>query len=356
MLGDQYCYAITLSGTNGNEVEQRSVAIDWDPALEWTRFEALRRRHPCSSAGARPWIEPIWGDSGQPDVRGFRVHLARGEESFSVAFPRQYFDAPAKSLGAECVAAGRLEADEVVHYRVTAFPSDRSPAPKDSDMLDVDEVTTPPRIEGSERVDFAGKTLIGAFNATDIPVVVPDRVVEEVRSLTLRSQGSETGGFLLGHLSRDDDLTADVSVNITVQLEAGHTLSELTRLTFTAQTWTDLRERMRLRNRNELLLGWWHSHPVREWDCKVCLPESQRRCPLAGDFFSEHDRALHRAVFSSAYSVGMVANDVAFSKMTFSMFGWRQGLLEARGFYSTPTSNQTRVLDPVSADGGSDAC
>jgi hypothetical protein len=58
---------------------------------------------------------------------------------------------------------------------------------------------------------------------------------------------------------------------------------------------------------------------------------------MSGDFFSAHDHALHRTVFPSAYSIALVANDVATGDVTFSAFGWRDGLLEPRGFHVVAT-------------------
>ena len=79
------------------------------------------------------------------------------------------------------------------------------------------------------------------------------------------------------------------------------------------------------------MLGWFHSHPVREW-CKKCPLEDQRRCRMAHDFFSPQDVLLHRTMFSPAFNVALVVNDVAFSDPTFSLFGWRHGLVQPRGF------------------------
>jgi hypothetical protein len=70
---------------------------------------------------------------------------------------------------------------------------------------------------------------------------------------------------------------------------------------------------------------------VREF-CKDCTPEKQKTCHLAKDFFSEDDRAVMRAAFPRAYSVGLVANDTSFG-LTWSLFGWREGKIHPRGFY-----------------------
>jgi hypothetical protein len=108
------------------------------------------------------------------------------------------------------------------------------------------------------------------------------------------------------------------------------------RLTFTSDTWTDFRRALELRRRDEIMLGWWHSHPVREW-CRKCPIERQRDCAMRGDFLSEDDRLLHRTIFPRAWGLALVVNDVSFSDPTHSLFGWRLGVIELRDF---------RVLDP----------
>jgi hypothetical protein len=52
--------------------------------------------------------------------------------------------------------------------------------------------------------------------------------------------------------------------------------------------------------------------------------------------------------------VALVANDVSFSPLTFSMFGWRRGLLESRGFYVSEGSGELSSPAPASTDGGLD--
>jgi hypothetical protein len=54
---------------------------------------------------------------------------------------------------------------------------------------------------------------------------------------------------------------------------------------------------------------------------------------LARDFFSADDDAVMRAACPRAYSVAIVANDTAFTDLTFSMFGNREGTTQPRGFY-----------------------
>jgi hypothetical protein len=40
-----------------------------------------------------------------------------------------------------------------------------------------------------------------------------------------------------------------------------------------------------------------------------------------------------RAAFPSPWSIAIVANDIAFTDLTFSMFGNREGFTKSRGFY-----------------------
>ena len=54
---------------------------------------------------------------------------------------------------------------------------------------------------------------------------------------------------------------------------------------------------------------------------------------MAGDFLSEPDRVLHRTVFPRGYSVALVVNLITAAEHTYSLFGWREGLLQTRGFH-----------------------
>ncbi len=58
---------------------------------------------------------------------------------------------------------------------------------------------------------------------------------------------------------------------------------------------------------------------------KMCTLEQQQTCHLAKDFFSADDEAVMRAAFPRAYSIAIVANDTAFTDLTFSMFCNREG-------------------------------
>jgi hypothetical protein len=127
---------------------------------------------------------------------------------------------------------------------------------------------------------------------------------------------------------------------VTGQIPARNTEADLTTLRFTAETWTQVQSTLDLRGREEIMLGWWHSHPKQAW-CKQCPDDKQADCQLLCDFFSAHDRRLHRAVFPRAYSIALVVNDMA-DGHTYSLFGWRKGQIELRGFHLARDPSETR--------------
>jgi hypothetical protein len=180
---------------------------------------------------------------------------------------------------------------------------------------------------------LARATPSGVIDMDDMPVFVSRSVLDEAAKLTHAKEGTETGGILIGTLGRDTN-AGEILAEITAQIPAEHTSGSHVKLTFTPETWAAADAALRLRRRGEIYLGYWHSHPVRAW-CKAraCTPEAQKTCYLAKDFFSPDDEAVMRAAFPRAYSIAMVANDTAFTDLTFSMFGNREGITQPRGFY-----------------------
>ena len=159
---------------------------------------------------------------------------------------------------------------------------------------------------------------------------VPSTKLSAVIRACQKAEGRETGGILIGHLRRDAS-GPEAFVEVTAQIHARDAKGTSDRLTFTPEAWTSVASALELRARDEIMVGWWHSHPIHEW-CKDCSHESRRTCPMARDFFSAHDRALHRTVFPRAYSVALVVNDTGDGRLTLSAFGWRDGQIQVRGF------------------------
>jgi proteasome lid subunit RPN8/RPN11 len=276
-------------------------------------------------------------DVGEPYLEGFRVNVATREGEAPSDFPTGYFKALVTQASTHFVERGKLQKGDRVRFLAAAFRGQQAASNGSKVKFTTEEVALTREIKDAPLSQLLGDSVPhGTIDAGDVPVFVPTRVLEEATSLSRDAGMKETGGILIGHLYRDAGLP-EIFAGVTAQIHARHTEADLTKLTFTAQTWTEVQAAIDLRHKNEIMLGWWHSHPVREW-CKDCAPERQKVCAMATDFFSSHDQALHRTVFPSAYSIALVANDLV-SDVTFSAFGWREGLIESRGFYINRASN-----------------
>ena len=333
-MASSYQYVIELFREDDSPLGQASVKVDWGPAEEWARFQAMRRGllHP-NETGRVSSIEPLWfRDAGEPHVEGFRVNIATNEGEVACEFPTGYFKSLATQAVSRFIEKGRLQTGDRFRYLVAAFHQPIEKPNGSRFQFTTEEVAPMITIRDSSLAEMIAVGIPhGAICAGDVPVFVPHRVLNEAATLSRQSVAKETGGILIGHLRRDATVP-EMFVEVTAQIHARHTEADLTKLTFTSETWTEVQGAIDLRRKGEIMLGWWHSHPVREW-CRDCAPERQQVCKMAGDFFSAHDHALHRTVFPRAYNIALVANDVATGDVTFSAFGWRDGLLESRGFH-----------------------
>ena len=334
MLTFPYRFALTLFGEDGTDVGTALAQCDWEPAHEWARLHFQRKGElapDLEDDGAS--VLPNWATQhGEPYCRGFRVEVARpGREPVGWDFPNTYFKEFAGTVASGFVEQNKLRAGEVFTYIVVAHPA--APEPAAAAGLRVTNASPGlPMQEGSIETFLTRARPEGVIDADDLPVFVAAEVLEQAAARTRAHEGTETGGILIGKLWRDVS-AAEIFVEVTAQIPAEHTNGSNVKLTFTPQTWTAAEAALRLRRSGEVYLGYFHSHPVREWcKSKACTPEAQKTCSLARDFFSSDDRAVMRVAFPRAYSIAIVANDTAFD-LSFSMFGNRRGVTQPRGFY-----------------------
>lgn len=334
-MRDNYRYVIELFRATGEALGQVALTPDWEPAVECARFAGLRALGRwATQSGAALGVVPLWHrELGEPYVDGFRVHLAVPDErEWCEDFPATpYFGDEARAAVAKLVEEGTLGKGDRAVYRLTAFARPGGGQTETGPLTFDAAETTPPLALRQTALSslLASSTLCGEHDYRDAHVFLPHELVEETEALTQRAGAQETGGILIGLLHRDP-VTNDVFIEATAQIPARHTQSDAVQLTFTSDTWTDVRNTMSLRDRGETMLGWWHSHPAIEW-CKRCSPDSQRGCRLARGFLSAEDRALHRAMFPRAFGVALVITHAA-TGVGATLFGWRSGLLEPRGF------------------------
>lgn len=322
----RYCYAVHVLREDDTPVRQVAVEIDWEPARESVRLQALRHGLPPEQAFTLDCIvEPVWHAArGKPYLGGFRATapaLAGCEEEFTLG----YFRDLSSKLTTRLVAEGELQKGDIIRCLPVAFPKPEEP---EVPMAARIGKPAPPRITVTHaRLQW----FLDADTNEALPVFISEPVLDEVKALTLAAEARETGGILIGRLYRDPR-RAGVFAQVTAQIPARNTEASSTKLTFTPATWTEVQAALELRTQNEMMLGWWHSHPVREW-CKNCAKEKRRDCSLARGFLSADDRLLHRTVFPRAYSLALLANDVSEAGPTYSLFGWSRGVLEPREFH-----------------------
>jgi proteasome lid subunit RPN8/RPN11 len=321
-----HLYAVQVVREDGTEVRQVPIQVDWEPAREFVRLQALARGQSVESAFLLECaFHPVWHpERGQPFVGGVEIIAAAPAIQATVSV--DYFADAARAVAKRLVSEAILRKGDLVRCFPVAFadPAADPPMPRRSRPI-------PPRIplrEGALAELAARDALCGTSDA-ELPVFVPRLVLDQATEQTEREPGRETGGILIGNLCRDRE-TAGLFLEVTAQIPARHTEATSASLTFTPETWTDVQAALTLRGQEEIMLGWWHSHPVREW-CRECPPEKRADCTLARGFLSEDDRLLHRTVFPRAYSVALVVNDLE-SGPTFSLFGWSRGLIAHREF------------------------
>ena len=334
-LAFPYRFALDIFGEDGTNLGTVAAKRDWEPAHEWTRFYFQRRGQlSLDSNGGASTVIPLWEHTlGEPYCRGYRVQIQTPNgRPVASDFPNTHFRDFAAVIASSFVAKKKLREGEFYTYMVVAHPA--PPETQTTGGLSVANAS--PRVpakDASIRDFLARATPSGVIDIDDMPVFVSRRVLDEAAEQTHAEEGTETGGILIGVLGRDT-IAGEIFAEITAQIPAEHTSGSNVKLTFTPETWAAADAALRLRRRGEIYLGYWHSHPVRAW-CKgkACTLEAQKSCHLAKDFFSADDEAVMRAAFPRAYSIAIVANDTAFTGLTFSMFGNREGTTQPRGFY-----------------------
>ena len=342
MIENGYDYAIDVYTNDGKALGHVPIEVDWEPARQDVSFRAVRRGVHAADRGAAgdvTAVEPVWDPvRHEPIVAGFRVRIAggNGDAAISGDFPLGYFKGLARLVSAGFVEQGLLKAQELFRYNVLAVKKADPPEDPPRPAFTVAEVTPPLPLQKASLAELRDRAApSGLMAPDDPPVFVPQPVLDDAIALTKKAGANETGGILIGHL-KQDTATPEIAVEVTAQIPALHTRSEVTRLTFTAETWTAVRHAIELRRRAEIMVGWWHSHSFMKELCKDCDKAPGQTCNVHSAFMSDEDVAVCRAVFPRAYSVALVISDSPCSGVLPALFGWRQGLIEERGFHVLP--------------------
>ncbi len=320
-----YQYALELwRKAPGGVLGRIPIEVDWVPVREALVLDLLRRGATQQPGGLPAMtVEPIWEErTGPPAIIGFRAVLTVAGAEASRIFAITYFRAQAQQAACRFVEKGQLKEGEDFEYCVLAIP--RRPGAQTPARFSITqrEIPLPIKPASIERL-MGGAILFGTENSHDLPVFFHWRVLEEASIRTRRAGSMETGGVLIGHVCRDADLP-ELFLEITALIPA-RAKGELTRLSFTPDTWTAVQAAVDRRNREEIWLGWFHSHSFyRQRQDKTKVREASAR-RTATPFLSEEDCRLHRVCFPRAYGIALLVTDCPRSGMSWTTFGWRCG-------------------------------
>ncbi len=350
MIENPFTYALELFSGANRSLGQFATDPHWGSVVEWARFEAWRRAGDAARIGeAKVNIEPVAdGTAGLPYATGFKVRLTHRRTTLGESvFSQTWFDQLARDASATRVAQGELKAGETFYFKLLAYPRPVD-APAKASTIEVVEIWQPIPLKMSDLQSLTAQaTPVDDPHPDDVPVFIPHHVIEETATMTEKAGANETGSILIGHL-RCDPGTRQIAVVVTAIIPAKHVEASRDSLTFTAQTWSDVDAALTLRQSDEIILGWAHSHPGKFWCNPQCSAERRRECAYMKPFFSAHDRTLHETVFSKPFHIALVVTNTDVG-MIHSLYGWQRALIHPRGFHIL---NSNRPSTAVAAKTG----
>ncbi len=328
-----YKLELEVMSADGQPLRRVPIVPDWEPALETTSFDAIRRGLlPPVLTANQGRIEPIWhGTLGAPYVSAFRAIIMTPSGQSTVEIPTTYLRRHARQVSAELVSAGELGQGDLFKYLVCAYLVEPEPVPAGG--FAVENVTEPLDLVDTrlgELMDCA--QIEGPRRGDEMPVFIDQTVLDDAIALSRAAGSVEVGGVLVGTLRRDPVLP-EIFIEVTALIPAPHTVTEAAKVTFTAETWAAVDAAIALRKCGEKKLGWFHFHP--NW-CRNCPDEKRTHCALGEPFFSADDVHLHRVCFSRAYHVALLVTDTPRRGLVPTLYGWQQGMVTERGFHTLP--------------------
>jgi hypothetical protein len=344
-LKHQYEIGLVAQRT-GALLGRRAVPEDHlERCREWVRFQAQRRAAVADGDAGEILDEPCFADEHEGRIEAMTIRIGDGPQPFEHRFTSHTFRSVADAFLEDVVAAGGVDRQTPVAYRVFARSVPESPSPNGVTA----KVRRHPLPLTAGRLGdcLAHATLCGALADDDYPLFLREGVVPQSVKRSWAGRDVEGGAWLVGNLYRQHEPPEIFGVIHTV-LEAVGMTHEKDQLDLSAQTYLHLQEQLdRRRNRmgreGELLMGFIHSHPFtpatqdgRE-DCQGCA--ERNTCTATSAFLSRRDARFHTAVFGSApYAVQLVLGLTPREEFDLRMFSLDGGQFRERGFYCLATA------------------
>lgn len=321
------------------------VGADLAPAVErarWRAFKAGASTAEAFATTARISIRPL--RDGSTVVESVLVDLEEGgvpvvtTSGLGVSFLTPAVERHVARLRAE----GTVAVGELVRWcvrRVLDAPRGRlgrevGPVPR----VHVRRAAPPLSIRSVDLGRLGGSRWVGPPRGVEDPVLFRTSALEHACRLASSSPELEVGGVLTGHLLRDGEGRAGVEVTGLVPAHGAETSS--THIHFSPDLWRRLARGVVCADDGQVV-GWYHSHPLEHW-LKASEDTPAEPPPRAGShprgpsgFLSADDVNVMRTCFSRAFSVALVLTLVPDAPTEPALFGWSEGVLQARGFYCT---------------------
>ena len=155
-----------------------------------------------------------------------------------------------------------------------------------------------------------------------LKIFIYKNIFEEINSFLAGALDREQGGVMIGNVFNDKN--GDLFVVVDNFIIAQNTKSNITKLTFTHETWDSINNDMDKYYADKIIVGWFHSHPGH----KVFL--SGYDLFIQENFFNEN--------FNFAYVYDPINNDKG-------IFIWFNGKIIKAGCYYLVENNMRREND-----------
>jgi hypothetical protein len=314
--------------------------VDFDRARLTAHWEGFRAgRFPDYDPGRDCGrIAPVFANpgGGSPRAVGFDVEIPTAEGAVHrVRFGAGHFRERARHAARELVRLGRVADGTRLHFALAACPAGAGASAPAGLLFTLERATTAIAVRPGTRPASGPDQAWDAPEPDDFPVLIHRAVIADALAEAAGDPEHEAGGFLLGHLRRDD-ATRRPYLEITGLVPAQATEATAASLTFTPESWAHVRRLIDLRGAGEILVGWMHSHPFRF--CTECPVPAPAECIAKVLFFSRDDEFVMETAFPQPFMVGLVAAveprlEAALGHPPVRLFGWDRGVIRARGFH-----------------------